>query len=98
MSDPPHLPEIPDNIEKERESNFALMLALGAAVVLLLIGGFYLVSRMTRSIRRWRNNSRFRWARGTSVCGTHSFSECPDVTRREFSEPGIHVRDGKSFE
>ncbi|MGH9704181.1 MAG: hypothetical protein ACRD4K_12475 [Candidatus Acidiferrales bacterium] len=49
MSDPPHLPELPDNIEKERESNFALMLALGAAVVLLLIGGFYLVGRMTRS-------------------------------------------------
>ncbi len=49
MSDLPNLPEIPETIEKKSESNFALMLAVGAAVVLLLIGGLYLVSRMTRS-------------------------------------------------
>ena len=49
MSDHPNLPEIPETIEKKSESNFALMLAVGAAVVLLLIGGLYLVSRMTRS-------------------------------------------------
>jgi hypothetical protein len=49
MSDLPHLPEIPENIEKHRDSNFAVMLAVGAAVVLLLIGGLYLVGRMSRS-------------------------------------------------
>ncbi len=49
MSDLPNLPEIPETIEKKRDSNFALMLAVGAAVVLLLLGGLFLVNRMTRS-------------------------------------------------
>jgi len=49
MSDLPNLPEIPEPVEPERKSNFALMLAVGAAVVLLLLGGLFLVNRLTRS-------------------------------------------------
>lgn len=42
-------PETPEITEKEPESRYALMLAVGAVVVLLLIGGIYLLSRMVRS-------------------------------------------------